>query len=140
MEGSVGRENSPPQCNLNGVTKGLIGRQDSTGSQDGSRSSYSFRNSSRSNNLSFFSRVSSSGNHFHKQREDFVQDSNAAATLLLQNSSSSKDHMDAAEVTIDLLQAEAWMWEQNSQKLMINLEILQKELSNRSKHQASLEV
>lgn len=48
--------------------------------------------------------------------------------------------MDAAEVTIDLLQAEAWMWEQNSQKLMINLEILQKELSNRSNHQASLEV
>lgn len=79
IEGSIGREKFP---DLNGVTKDLIGRQDSTGSQDCSCGS---------NNSSFTSRGSGSGNHFHKQREDFVRDSHPAATLLLQNTASSKD-------------------------------------------------
>ena len=75
-------------------------------------------------------RFSGSGNHLHKQSEDFSQHSHGSATSLPQNSASTKDLLDAAEVTIDLLRAEARMWKQNARKLMIDLERLQKEFSD----------
>lgn len=46
----------------------------------------------------------------------------------------------AAEVTVELLKAEAKMWEQNTQKLMIDLETLQKKLFDQSNHQENFAV
>ncbi|XP_062157306.1 uncharacterized protein LOC133864890 isoform X4 [Alnus glutinosa] len=139
MEGSIGREIVSTRKKLNGGTNNLTGKQDSTSSEDGC-GSYSFSRASRSNNSPFTSRLSGSGNHLHKQSEDFGQDSHGSATSLLQNSASTKDLLDAAEVTIELLRAEARMWKKNARKLMTDLERLQKEFADQSNHQASLEV
>lgn len=139
MDGSIGREIVSTQNNLNGVTNNLTGKQDSASSEDGC-GSYSFSRASRSNNSSSTSRFSGSGNHLHKQSEDFGQDSHGSATSLPQNSASTKDLLDAAEVTIELLRAEAQMWKQNARKLMVDLERLQKEFSDQSNHREGLEV
>jgi chromosome segregation ATPase len=149
MEGSIDIEIVSTRNNLNGVTNNLSGKQDSTSSEDGS-GSYSFSRASRSKNSSFTSRFSGSGNHtsrfsgsgnhLHKQSEDFSQHSHGSATSLPQNSASTKDLLDAEEVTMDLLRAEARMWKQNARKLMIDLERLQKEFSDQSNNRESLEV
>ncbi|KAB1211048.1 hypothetical protein CJ030_MR6G018034 [Morella rubra] len=131
---------SAPLTTLNEVTSNLIGKQGSTSSEDSSWSSYFFGDSLGSKTLSSTSRIASAGNHCHEQREDFGQDSHAAATLPLQCTASPKELLDAAEVTIELLQAESQMWEQTARKVMIDLERLQRELSDQSNHQVSLEV
>ncbi|XVE75469.1 hypothetical protein DITRI_Ditri12bG0096100 [Diplodiscus trichospermus] len=137
LDGSFNRENFSPHS---GVMSNLIGRQDSTGSQTSSTcGSYSFDDSSRSN-LSFAPKVSMSGIHPQNQREDLNRLSRLVPSSPLRNPSSSKDLLEAAEITIGELRAEARMWEQNARKLMIDLENLQKEFFDQSKHQKSLEV
>ncbi|XP_017648789.1 uncharacterized protein LOC108489052 isoform X1 [Gossypium arboreum] len=136
LDGSY-RENFSPH---NGVMSNLIGRQDSTGSQTSTPSgSYSFNDSSRSNHSSVAPKVSSSGGHPHNHREDLNRASRLVPSSPLRNTGSSKDLMEAAEITIGELRAEARMWEQNARKLMIDLENSQKEFLDLSKHQKSLE-
>ncbi|OMO62820.1 Prefoldin [Corchorus olitorius] len=136
FEGSFNRENYFPQ---NGVVSNLIGRQDSTGSQTSSPlGSYSFNDSSRSNHST--PKVSTSASYPHNHREDLNRVSRLVPSSPLRNAGSSKDLLDAAEITIGELRAEARMWEQNARKLMIDLENVQKELFDQSKQQKSLEV
>ncbi|PPD80812.1 hypothetical protein GOBAR_DD22260 [Gossypium barbadense] len=136
LDGSY-RENFSPH---NGVMSNLIGRQDSTGSQTSTPSgSYSFNDSSRSNHSSVAPKVSSSGSHPHNHREDLNRASRLVPSSPLRNTGSSKDLLEAAEITIGELRAEARMWEQNARKLMIDLEYSQKEFLDLSKHQKSLE-
>lgn len=94
--------------------------------------------SCRSNRSSDSSKVSGSGTRSQNQREDSEQAFTAAA-FEFQNVASSSDLLDGAEAATQLLKAESTMWEQNSRKLMINMETLQKELSDEKKHRASLE-
>ncbi|XP_022765502.1 putative WEB family protein At1g65010, chloroplastic isoform X2 [Durio zibethinus] len=137
LDGSFNRENYSP---YNGVMSNQIGRQDSTGSQTSSpHGSYSFNDSSRSN-YSFAPKVSTFGSHPQNHREDLNRVSRLVPSSPLRNAGSSKDPLEAAEITIGELRAEARMWEQNARKLMIDLENLQKESFDQSKHQKSLEV
>ncbi|XVF23469.1 hypothetical protein REPUB_Repub13aG0041600 [Reevesia pubescens] len=137
LDGSLNRENYSPH---NGVMSNLIGRQDSTGSQTNTpQVSYSFNDSSRSNHSSFSPKVSTSGSHLHNHREDLNRVSRLVPSSPLRNAGSSKDLLEASEITIGELRAEARMWEQNARKLMIDLESLQKEFFDQSKHKKSLE-
>ncbi|EXB39443.1 hypothetical protein L484_007990 [Morus notabilis] len=114
-------------------------RQDSIGSQNSSSGSYPVNESTRrSNHSAVSSKVLGSGTCPQNQREDSEQAS-PTATFLCQNAAPSKDLLDAAEAAIQLLKAEAGMWEQNSRRLMMNVERLQKELSDEKIHRASLE-
>lgn len=138
-EGSLGGESNSPRNNLTGSGSN-IGRQDSTGSQSSSPfGSYSFNDSSRSVHSSFNSKVSTSRSSHQNQRSDLNQVSRSVASSPLRNAGSSKDLLDAAEATINELQAEARMWEKNARKLMTDLEKLQNELSDQSKLKESLE-
>ncbi|KAG5239631.1 centrosome-associated protein [Salix suchowensis] len=116
MEGSL---DYSLQNNLIG-TSNHVGRQDSTGSHN---SSYGAPRS-----------------HLQNQRESPNQLPRTVASSPLRNVDSSKDLLEAAEVTIEELRAEARMWEQNARRLMIDLEKMQKDLSDRSMHCASLEM
>ncbi|EEF28304.1 DNA repair protein RAD50, putative [Ricinus communis] len=139
-DGSLGRETYSPLNNLTGIMNNQIGRQDSTGSQNSSHGSYSFNDSSRSNQSSFNSKVLASRSSLQIQRDEFNQVSRSVASSPLRNAGSSKDLLEAAEAKIEELRAEARMWEQNARKLMNDLEKLRKELSDQSKCQASLEM
>ncbi|CAK7325355.1 unnamed protein product [Dovyalis caffra] len=134
MEGSL---DYSLQNNLTGTMSNHIGRQDSSGSQNSSYGSYSFNDSSRSNHLPF---NSTSRSHLQNQRESLNQVSRTVASSPLRNADSSKDLLEAAEVTIEELRAEARMWEQNARRVMTDLEKLQKDLSDQSKRRASLEM
>ncbi|KAJ6323065.1 hypothetical protein OIU77_012820 [Salix suchowensis] len=135
MEGSL---DYSLQNNLIG-TSNHVGRQDSTGSHNSSSyGGYSFLNdSSRSNHSPFNSAPRS---HLQNQRESPNQLPRTVASSPLRNVDSSKDLLEAAEVTIEELRAEARMWEQNARRLMVDLEKMQKDLSDRSMHCASLEM
>lgn len=95
---------------------------------------------SRPNSSTFSSKVSGFGSHSQKQRREDLGQVLSSSSLPLQKTASSKDLLDAAEATIELLRAEASMWEQNTRKLMIDLEKLRKELSDQSKKRESLEI
>lgn len=84
------------------------------------------------------SRVMGSGNLPQNPLPDIaLSSSNAIARSSLTNGGSSKNLLEAAEDTIEELQAEAKKWERNSQKLMLDLEILRDEFSDQSKNQAT---
>ncbi|KAH7547815.1 hypothetical protein JRO89_XS14G0019800 [Xanthoceras sorbifolium] len=137
LEGSFGRELS----NSSGVMNNLVGRQDSINSQTSSGyGSYSFYDSSRSNQSPLNSKALGSGRHLQNQREDSTRIPRAVASSPLQNAGSSKDLLEVAEVTIEELRAEARMWEQNARKVMLDFEKLQKESLDQSTHQTSLEM
>nr|ASM47253.1 rhizobium-directed polar growth protein [Parasponia rugosa] len=131
-------EKSSPRKNLFSNVSDLMRRQDSAGSQTSSHGSYHVTDSTRSVQSSS-SKVSSSGSHSQHQREESERASSATATLPLQNAAPSKDVLDAAEAAIELLKAEARMWEQNARKLLVDVANLQKEFSNQEKHKAGLE-
>ncbi|KAF2318446.1 hypothetical protein GH714_007782 [Hevea brasiliensis] len=117
MEGSLGRESCSPQNNLTSFVSNQIGRHDSTSSQSSyPNGSYSFNDSSRSTHSSFKSKVSTSQISLQNQRGDLNQDSHSVASSTLRNAGSSKDLLEAAEVTINELRAEARMWELNARK------------------------
>ncbi|KAL4388507.1 hypothetical protein GQ457_09G028300 [Hibiscus cannabinus] len=131
------RENFSPH---NGVMSNLIGRHDSTGSQTSSpRGSYSYNDSLRTNHSSGAPKAFGSGSHSHNHREDLNRASHLIPSSPLRNAGSSKDLLEAAEITIGELRAEARMWEQNARKLMIDLENSLKEVFDLSKLQKSLE-
>ncbi|TXG49400.1 hypothetical protein EZV62_025275 [Acer yangbiense] len=137
LEGSFGRE----QSYSSGVMNNLVGRQDSISSQTSSGyGSNSLNDSSRSNQSPFNSKAVGSVRHLQNQREDSTRVPRAVASSPLQNAGSSKDLLEAAEVTIEELRAEARMWEQNARKVMIDFEKLQKESLDQSKRQTSLEM
>ncbi|XP_050226691.1 uncharacterized protein LOC126676516 [Mercurialis annua] len=71
---------------------------------------------------------------------DSLSQDDVAATPSLKFSGSSRSLLEAAEVTIEELQGEAKMWERNSRKLMLDLELLRKEYSEQSKNQLDLSV
>lgn len=134
VEGSSGRETHSPLSYLSGLTNNSVGKQDSIGSQSSSSYvSYSFNDASRSNQSSFNAKASN-------QREDFNRVPRAVSSSPLQNAGSSKDLLEAAEVKIEELRAEARMWEQNARKLMADLEKVQQQSLDQSTRQASLEM
>ncbi|XP_044509749.1 myosin-11-like isoform X2 [Mangifera indica] len=140
LEGSSGRENYSPLSYSSGVVNNLVGRQDSVGSQSGSPYSSSFREPFQSNQLSLNSKPLHSGSHLQNQREEFNRVTRAVASSPLRSAGSSKDLLEAAELKIEELRAEARMWEQNARKSMLDLEKLQKESLEQSTRQASLEM
>ncbi|PKI34862.1 hypothetical protein CRG98_044708 [Punica granatum] len=123
-EGSFARESFSPHRYLNGATSSHIGRQDSA----------SFNASlgydsppSRSKN-SFNSKTSRLRNSL--QNEDLQRSSRTFTGSPLRGSGSSKELIEAVEVTVEEVRAEARMWEKNARKVMVDLENLQKKLSD----------
>ncbi|GMH13288.1 hypothetical protein Nepgr_015129 [Nepenthes gracilis] len=119
IDSSTGNDIFSPQNNLVGTASNLIGRQDSTGSQNSTQSCnlHDIDDANRSNRSSFNSKASPLG-----------------------NADSSKDLLEAAEVTIEELRIEARMWERNARKSVLDVEVLRKELQEQSKNQATLDM
>ncbi|CBI30188.3 unnamed protein product, partial [Vitis vinifera] len=128
--------------NMNGDGNKPTGRDDSTSSQtSASHDKYTFEDPPQSIHSLFNSRVMGSGNLSQNPPPDIaLSASNVIASSSLTNGGSSKNLLEAAEDTIEELRAEAKMWERNSQKLMLDLEILRKEFSDQSKNQATLDM
>ncbi|KAC9936426.1 hypothetical protein E3N88_45055 [Mikania micrantha] len=85
---------------------------------------------SKSNNSSFKSRIT------HDEQEQEYEETPSRvpqSSSSMMNVSSSKNLLEAAEDTIEELRDEAKMWERNSQKLMLDLEILKEKFSDQSK-------
>ncbi|KAK9688641.1 hypothetical protein RND81_09G000300 [Saponaria officinalis] len=123
------------QNNIPGVVK--IGRQDSTDSQT-SRPSCSFgavNDGNRSFSSSFDSRVPEALSPYGNKKE---QNSNAIASSTISNTGSTKELLEAAEVTIEELRAEVRMWERNSKKLTADVDLLKNEVSEQSRSQRTL--
>ncbi|GAB4855019.1 hypothetical protein Ancab_023606 [Ancistrocladus abbreviatus] len=74
------------------------------------------------------------------QGEEHEQSSSAFVSSPLCKADSLKDLLEAAEVTIEELSAEARLWERNARKSMHDLEALKKELSEQFKNQATLDM
>ncbi|XP_076952938.1 uncharacterized protein LOC143626883 [Bidens hawaiensis] len=83
----------------------------------------------KSNNSSFKSRIT------HDEQEPEYEESPPPAppSSSAMNAGSSKNLLEAAEDTIEELRNEAKTWERNSQKLMLDLEILKEKFSDQSK-------
>lgn len=117
-----------------------FGRKDSTGSNTGSAyGSNSGDIPANSNNSSFNSNVWRSGHSLEKENREFRRFSQPSMSPL-RNGGSSKDLIEAVEVTVEELRAEARMWEKNAQKLMVDIEKLQRESLNQSEHQETLKL
>ncbi|KAM0949498.1 putative NT-type C2 domain-containing protein [Dioscorea sansibarensis] len=135
---SISRANFSPQSSLNGGAFN-VGRPDSSGSHNNSHYGGGHSDDvSRSNHSSFNSRVSGSSNAIQLQEGQISLQGVAPVTL--RSSNSCKDLLDVAEETIDELRDEVKMWERHSQKLRLDLEILKKQNSEKSKHQANLDM
>ncbi|KAK3226658.1 hypothetical protein Dsin_006520 [Dipteronia sinensis] len=110
-----------------------IGKPESTSSQNNvPQVRYQVVKTSESNNSSNNSEITSSGNSSVNNQQEL-------ATATFGISASSKSFLEAAETTIEELRAESKMWERNSQKLMLDSDVLRKEVSDLSKKQAYLE-
>ncbi|WJX13906.1 hypothetical protein P8452_04240 [Trifolium repens] len=118
-------QNFPQQSNVDEWKTNVQERQDSL---------YALKHaSSTSTTLSL-------GTEIQDKMEDFEkvpQTGNATSTTSV---CSSKDMLGAAQVTIELLHGEVKMWEENSRKLMTDVERLRKELNKKSKHKKDLEM
>nr|XP_029117488.1 myosin heavy chain, skeletal muscle-like isoform X1 [Elaeis guineensis] len=135
----IGRMIFSPKNNLNGGA--YMGRQDSTDPHVSS--TYSARagdDISKSNQSSFNSRVSGCSNTNLWQESATQTSINGLAALSLRPSDSAKDLLETAEETIEELRDEAKMWERHAQKLKLDVGVLKKECSEKSKHQADLEM
>ncbi|KAE9619250.1 hypothetical protein Lalb_Chr02g0151131 [Lupinus albus] len=132
---SFWNEKFPQQSNVSGL-KNMNDRQDSPYSKNGPNPPY---DSPRSMHSSPTSATSSVGTRLQDKMEDFDKVSNASDTTLTRSVGSSKDLLNAAQVTIELLHGEAMTWEENYRKLMIDVERYQKDLSNKSKNKNDLE-
>ncbi|KAK7268485.1 hypothetical protein RIF29_21184 [Crotalaria pallida] len=130
-------EKFPQQSSVSGLKNNMNDeRQDSPCSKKGHSSPH---DTSRSMHSSPTSVTSSLGAQLLDKMDDFDKVSIASDTTLTRSVGSSKDLLSAAQVTIELLHGEAKTWEENSRKLMIDVERLQKELSNKSKNTKDLE-
>lgn len=130
-------EKFPHQSSVSGLKNNMNERRDSTYSKDGPNTPYA---TSRSIQSSSTSAASSLGTRLQDKMEDFEKVSHASDASLTRSVSSSKDLLSAAQVTIELLHGEAKMWEENSRKLMIDVERLQKDSSNKAKNKKDLEM
>ncbi|XP_030542665.1 sporulation-specific protein 15-like isoform X3 [Rhodamnia argentea] len=140
LEESFGRKDLSPSSHLIGFTNSFIGRQDSAGSNTGSPyGSNSCDTPAKSNNSSFNSNVRRSGRSSEKENGEFRRFSQPSMSPL-RSGGSSKELLEAVEVTVEELRAEARMWEKNARKLMVDIENLQRELLNRSEHQETLKL
>ncbi|CAL9053143.1 unnamed protein product [Musa banksii] len=94
---------------------------------------------SKSNRSSFNSRVSGSSIHVN-QRQDFAapKSEDGYHTLSLRSRDSSIDIETAEEM--EELHDEVKMWERHSRQLKHDIEILKKEISDKSKHQVNLDM
>lgn len=128
--------------NMNGYGNNPTGRNDSTSSQtSASQDRFTIEDPPRSSHSSLNSRLMASRNLSQNPPPDIdLSASNAIASLSSTNCGSSKNLLEAAEDTIEELHAEAKMWERNSQKLMLELEILRKEFSDQLKNRTTLEM
>ncbi|XP_072962195.1 uncharacterized protein [Typha angustifolia] len=125
-----------PRNNFSGGVN--MGRQDSADSNVSTTYIAGHGNDlSRSNNASFSSRASGSSTPQENTVQAFPS---GLSHLSSRPSDSAKDLLEAAEETIEELRDEAKMWERHSRKVKIDLEILKKECSDKSKHQADLEM
>lgn len=127
------------QIDVSSFEKKLNGRKHSSQSKNGP---YPFYDASTS--VCSFS--ASAATNFGTQLQDFQmedfgrQASRGWGVTFSTSFGSSKDLMDAAEVTIKLLYSEAKMWEKNARKLIVDVERMQKDLSSRSKNEKDLEI
>lgn len=88
-------------------------------------------------NVRSLSNQSSRNSEVMNSRMD-LQSSGKESGAASSRNAGSKDLLEAAEVTIDELRAEAKMWERNARKLMIDLDMLRNEFLDQSKKQADL--
>ncbi|CAL9069647.1 uncharacterized protein LOC135653093 [Musa acuminata AAA Group] len=130
---SLSRTGLSPKNSLNGGQ--YIGRQDSSGSHISA--TYS-TGPGGSNPSSFNSRASVSSVHNNQWQDMAAQTSEHGTVPLLRPSDSSKDLLESAE-EIEELRDEVKMWERHSQQLKLDLELLKKENSEKSKHQVNLD-
>ncbi|RWR93834.1 protein MLP1-like protein [Cinnamomum micranthum f. kanehirae] len=140
-DGSMGRTFSPGN-NVNGDSYNLIGRQDLAGSLNRAIDAGPVDGPHRSNQSSFNSRIAGSSTHLQNQWQEVTGQgpSHVLAPLSLRTTGPPKDFLEAAEDTIEELRGEAKMWERNAQKLKLDLELLRKDFSERSRHQADLDM
>ncbi|URD84822.1 hypothetical protein MUK42_05465 [Musa troglodytarum] len=131
---SLSRTGLSPKNNLNGGQ--YIGRQDSSGSHISA--TYS-TGPGGSNPSSFNSRASVSSVHNNQWQDMAAQTSEHGTMPSLRPSDSSKDFLESAE-EIEELRDEVKMWERHSQQLKLDLELLKKENSEKSKHQELEEI
>lgn len=113
----MGRQSISSQSERNG-----LGRQDSIESTE-SASYSSYTHSSVRSVRSF---------HGRNQREEFRKSCHAAATSLQLNLPSSTTFKEGDDATVQELEAEARMWEQNARKLDVEMERLRDELSDQN--------
>ncbi|XP_068645929.1 uncharacterized protein [Aristolochia californica] len=136
-EVSVGRIFSSPVNNFTGDLYNPFGRQDSAGSQSNTAFSMGANDDPpRSNPPSFNSKTV-----LPNQWQEVARYSpSRVRTALAQRTanSSSKDLLEAAEDKIEELRSEAKMWERNARKLKLDLDTLNKEYSEQSKHQRDM--
>ncbi|XP_057984283.1 uncharacterized protein LOC131168676 isoform X2 [Malania oleifera] len=134
-EGSAQGENFFIRGNLNGDAQDSIGGLASNNFQNGApHSNYLVGDHCQSNHSSFNSRINDSTNHSLELGEDSGQSpSHVIALPSLRNAGSSKKLLGAEEDAIEELQGEAKMWESNTHKLMLDLDMFRKEFSDQSK-------
>ncbi|XP_059646792.1 uncharacterized protein LOC132293361 [Cornus florida] len=139
-EDSLGRGSVSSGNNLKVDRGNLAERRDSTSFQNSSPHGDSPADDhSQSNQSSFNSKVTGSGDDSQNHWQEFEQSSShVIPSSSLRNADSSKDLLEAAEDTIDELRAEAKMWERRARKIMLDLDILRKEFSDQSKKHANL--
>ncbi|KAF8020830.1 hypothetical protein BT93_G1299 [Corymbia citriodora subsp. variegata] len=140
LEESFGRKNLSPGNHLIGDTDSFIGRQDSTGSDTGSvYGSNSCDIPAKSNNSTFNSNVQRSGRSSEKENGDFRRYSHPSMSPL-RNGGSSKELLEAVEITVEEHRTEARKWEKNARKLRVDIEKLRRESLNQSEHQETLKL
>lgn len=128
-----GQEILSPGDNFHDHKQKQIGTQDSNSSCNSvTQCRNHVDDHSQSSHSSFNSRITYS--------EDHSKDNQQELTTLLRTSGSSKSLLEAAEDTINELYEEAKMWERDARKLMVELDLLRKELSEQSKNQATLDI
>ncbi|CAL9157004.1 unnamed protein product [Musa hybrid cultivar] len=130
----AGRTFVSPRSSSNGTQ--CLGRHDSAGSFIGTGPEGEL---SKSNRSSFNSRISGSSIHVN-QRQDFAapKSEDGYHTLSLRSRDSSID-IETAE-KMEELHDEVKMWERHSRQLKHDIEILKKEISDKSKHQVNLDM
>ncbi|CAJ2629385.1 unnamed protein product [Trifolium pratense] len=121
-------ENFPQQSNVDEWKTNVQERQDS------------LYDTSTLRHASSTSTTLSLGTEIQDKMEDFGKIPQAGDSTSALSVCSSKDMLGAAQVTIELLHGEVKMWEENSRKLMTDVERLRKELHKKSKHKKDLEM
>ncbi|GAB2276833.1 hypothetical protein Dimus_011546 [Dionaea muscipula] len=139
--GSSGKDFSSPRNNLMETESISVQSQDSTVSKNSILyGSQGIDDASRSNHLSYNSKVLGLVSPRVDQREDFRRNSGSHVSSPLSNADSSKDLLEGAEITTEEVLAEARTWERNARKSMLDVESLKKELSVQSKKLATLDM